>query len=194
MRVTPSHVLAGQMLGRTASVFLTLILVTQPVAVTAQTVSGIDTGAKLTAASDALPGSEDGGVVLGPEQPPTVQEILLAACEAKGYGEECAKTLLGMMWKESRNVANAIGDGGKARGYFQIHYRLHKVSLECATDLRCSAEWTIRYMERNGYPKYPLYAVQCHNGCGAKNGYAASVMRHAKRLWHEPMAVALAAK
>jgi hypothetical protein len=192
MRVTPSHVLAGQMLGRTASVFLTLILVAQPVTVTAKTVANVDTGEVLTAVSDELPG--DDGAVHGPEQPPTVQEILLEACEAKGYGEECAKTLLGMMWKESRNVANAIGDGGKARGYFQIHYRLHKVSLDCATDLRCSADWTIRYMERNGYPKRVMYAVQCHNGCGARNGYAASVMRHASRLWHEPMTVAIAAK
>lgn len=191
MRVTPSHVLAGQLLSRPASVLLTLILVAQPVTVTAKTVADVPVGETLTAASDALPGKEE-GEVHGPEQPPTVQDILLEACESKGYGEECAKTLLGMMWKESRNVANAIGDGGKARGYFQIHYRLHKVTLECATDLRCSAEWTIRYMERNGYPKHPMYAVQCHNGCGIKNGYAASVMRHAKRLWHEPMAVALA--
>lgn len=117
----------------------------------------------------------------------TVQGVLLDACQQRGYGEECAKTLLGMLWKESRNVATAVGDGGKARGYFQIHYRLHGISVECAEDLRCSAEWTLDYLEYNGYPRYVTYAVQCHNGCGARNGYAASALRHGRNLWDVPM-------
>jgi hypothetical protein len=40
-------------------------------------------------------------------------------------------------------------------------------------------------MESNGYPKYSTYAVQCHNGCGARNGYAASVKRWGDRKWAE---------
>ncbi len=130
----------------------------------------------------------------GPEQPPSMQEVLLGLCEKRGYGEECAKTLLGMVWKESLNDGKAIGDGGRARGWFQIHYRLHKISIACAEDLVCSAQWTLDYLERNGYRKWPNYAVQCHNGCGFKNGYAASVRRHGERLWKngQPYEMALA--
>ncbi len=115
----------------------------------------------------------------------SVQETLLQVCEARGYGEGCAKALLGMMWKESTNHAQAIGDAGKARGYFQIHYKMHKVDVSCAEDLRCSAEWSLDYLESNGYPKHVAYAVQCHNGCNAGNGYAASALRHGERLWNQ---------
>lgn len=114
----------------------------------------------------------------------TVQERLLRICERHGYGESCAKALLGMMWKESLNDAHAIGDNGRARGYFQIWYRLHAISIDCAEDLECSADWTLRYMESNGYPRYVSYAVQCHNGCNIANGYAASALRHGERLWN----------
>jgi hypothetical protein len=89
------------------------------------------------------------------------------------------------MWKESQFVPTAVGDNGRALGYFQIHYRLHGIAAECATDVRCSANWTIDYLESNGYPKYADYAVQCHNGCGVANGYAASVKRWAVRKWVE---------
>ena len=112
-----------------------------------------------------------------------MQEKLLRVCEERGYGLSCAKTLLGMMWKESLNDGKAIGDNGKARGYFQIHYRLHGVDIACAEDLECSAEWSLRYLESNGYPRYVSYAVQCHNGCNAGNGYAASALRHGERMW-----------
>lgn len=123
------------------------------------------------------------------ETPPTVQDVLLKVCTDRGYGQECAKHLLGMLWKESNNIATAVGDRGKARGYFQIHYKMHKVSLACAEDLECSANWTVSYLERNSYPKYVAYAVQCHNGCNIDNGYAASALRHGKRLWNQPLAI-----
>ncbi len=129
-----------------------------------------------------------------PEEPKaesiaTVQDVLLKVCADRGYGQDCAKHLLGMLWKESNNIANAIGDNGKARGYFQIHYKLHKISIDCAEDLECSANWTLTYLERNGYPKYVAYAIQCHNGCNIDNGYAASALRHGKRLWERPLAI-----
>jgi len=125
---------------------------------------------------------------------PTVQEILLDVCESRNYGEDCARHLLGMLWKESNNKATAIGDRGKARGYFQIHVKLHKVTLECAEDLRCSAEWSLSYLERNHYPKYVNHAIQCHNGCFIDNGYAASARRHGVRLWPTPLALNSGAK
>lgn len=120
----------------------------------------------------------------------TVQEVLLEVCEERGYGEECARHLLGMLWKESNNIPTAIGDGGRARGYFQIHYRLHKITTTCAEDLECSANWTIDYLEQNGYPKNVRWSVQCHNGCGIWNGYVESALRHGKRLWSKPLPLA----
>lgn len=127
--------------------------------------------------------SESGEATL--ETPNDIKSVLVSVCEDNGYGEECAKHLLGMVWKETRGNGKAIGDGGRARGYFQIHYKLHKISIACAEDLRCSAEWTLKYLEKNGYAKYPTYAVQCHNSCNANNGYAAAVNRHGKRLWND---------
>lgn len=128
-----------------------------------------------------------------PQTEHTVQDVLLNVCESNGYGVDCAKTLLGMLWNESSNRSNVIGDGGKARGYFQIHYKLHKISIACAEDLVCSANWTIKYLERNSYPKHVSYAVQCHNSCNVNNGYAAKAFRHAKMLWDKPLAVEQAA-
>lgn len=119
----------------------------------------------------------------------TVQDVLLKVCLERGYGQACAQHLLGMLWKESNNIATAVGDRGKARGYFQIWVKLHKISVDCAEDLECSANWTIDYLERNGYPRYVAYAIQCHNGCNIDNGYAASAMRHGKRLWNSPLAI-----
>jgi len=118
---------------------------------------------------------------------PTVQDVLIYVCKARGYGHDCAKTLLGMLWTESNNVSTAIGDHGAARGYFQIHYKLHNISTDCAEDIVCSADWTITYMERHGYPKYTTWAVQCHNSCGVNNGYAAKAARHAAYFWDKPL-------
>ena len=133
--------------------------------------------------------------ILGPATPkppavPTVQEALLSVCESKGYGEDCAKTLLGILWTESNNISTAVGDHGLARGYFQIHYKMHKVTTGCAEDIVCSATWTIDYLEAHGYPDFVKYAVQCHNSCNAGNGYAAKAIRNGKRLWETPLAIA----
>ncbi len=126
-----------------------------------------------------------------PEAEPklTVQEVLLDVCKSNGYGEDCAKTLLGMLWTESSNRYNVVGDSGRALGYYQIHYRMHGVSVECATDLVCSSQWTIDYLESNHYPNYANYAVQCHNGCNAWNGYTKKVARYGEYFWNRPLEV-----
>ncbi|MSR84944.1 hypothetical protein EXS71_00685 [Candidatus Uhrbacteria bacterium] len=124
---------------------------------------------------------------------PTVQEVLLTVCEANGYGQDCAQTLLGMLWTESSNRSTVIGDGGRARGYFQIHYKLHDISITCAEDLACSAQWSLSYLEFNSYPKYVRYAVQCHNSCNVNNGYAAKALRNGKRFWNQPLEINQAA-
>jgi hypothetical protein len=120
---------------------------------------------------------------------PTVQTVLLDVCTTRGYGDTCAKHLLGMLWNESSNVYNAVGDRGKASGYFQIWTKLHKITVACAEDLVCSANWTLTYMERNSYKKYPTWAIQCHNGCGINNGYAAKALRNGKNFWNAPLEV-----
>jgi hypothetical protein len=131
--------------------------------------------------------------VVAPAVTLTVQDVLLSVCQDNGYDEACAKTLLGMLWNESTNVSTAVGDGGKARGYFQIWVKLHKITVACAEDLVCSAEWSLKYLEAHQYPKYPKYAIQCHNTCGAKNGYAAKAIRNGKRLWDQPLEIDQAA-
>ncbi len=128
-----------------------------------------------------------------PAVQPTVQEVLLNVCQTNGYGEDCAKTLLGMLWKESSNRSTVIGDNGRARGYFQIHYKLHKIPVACAEDLVCSANWTITYLERNSYPKYVSYAVQCHNSCNVNNGYAAKSLSLGRYFWNKPLEIKQAA-
>jgi hypothetical protein len=183
--------LAAHAIGRIASGLLILVLVTQPTSVNAQTVSGLAIGQALTV-SDQNPLTAAANVALGPAQPPTAQQVLLDVCSSHGYGEDCARTLLGMMWKESQNVATAVGDHGLALGYFQIHYKLHHVTKACATDLHCSANWTLTYMEQNGYPKRVTHAVQCHNSCGLNNGYAAAAVRDGKELWAAPMTIQVA--
>lgn len=137
--------------------------------------------------TDKAGSSENQAKLTLSEERASVQNVLLQVCEDRGYGEECAKDLLGMLWKESLNDAHAVGDQGRARGYFQIWIHLHKISLECAEDLVCSSNWTLDYMESNGYPKYVHHAVQCHNGCNIDNGYAASARRHGRRLWDQPL-------
>lgn len=120
---------------------------------------------------------------------PTVQEVLLDVCTTRGYGQTCAQHLLGMLWNESNNIYNAVGDRGKASGYFQIWTKLHKIKIVCAEDLVCSANWTLNYLERNKYKKYPSYAIQCHNGCNINNGYAAKALRNGKNFWNTPLEV-----
>lgn len=127
-----------------------------------------------------------------PETPavqPTVQDVLLNVCASNGYGEECAKTLLGIMWNESSNRSTIIGDHGKARGYFQIHYKLHNISIECAEDLVCSANWTLNYLEAHSYPRYVSFAIQCHNSCNVNNGYAAKAIRNGQTFWDTPLEI-----
>ncbi|MEY4722499.1 MAG: hypothetical protein RLZZ324_12, partial [Candidatus Parcubacteria bacterium] len=144
------------------------------------------TGASADTPSITL--STDGSAVV-PDAPPTIQETLTSVCAARGYGEDCAKILLGMAWKESRFKADAKGDYlangfARARGWFQIHYKLHGITIAQAEDLTFSANWTLDYMESNGYPKNVRWAVQCHNGCGKTEfRYADSAIRNGKLLW-----------
>lgn len=166
---------------------LVLAMLVQGHSVFAQT-THTDLTTTISAPTETMPGLSPVETI-APAPAPTVQDVLLQVCEDKGYGKTCAKTLLGMLWNESGNVSTAIGDKGKARGYFQIWYKLHNISITCAEDLVCSANWTLDYLESNSYPKYVNYAVQCHNGCNIENGYAARALRNGKNLWNTPLEV-----
>lgn len=134
------------------------------------------------------------------QAPETVQDVLLDVCHQHGYAdtlaENCAKHLLGICWKESHCKADAKGDyvasvkKYMAYGWFQINrYYNPDVSIEEASDLRWSANWTLNYLERHSYPKYVKYAIQCHNGCGFDNGYADTVLRSSRTMWDQPIAL-----
>ena len=180
------------------AVLMLAIAFTQPNIPTAKAadlfeMAGQTASVQTAATDDATQTSDAPEIAKEQAAQPTVQEVLLSVCETKGYSEDCARTLLGMLWNESSNRSDVIGDNGKARGYFQIHYRLHNISIACAEDLVCSANWTLDYLEKNSYPRNVSYAVQCHNSCNVGNGYAAKALRNGRIFWDKPLAVKQAA-
>jgi hypothetical protein len=134
--------------------------------------------------------------VVEPESPVTVQEKLLEVCEANESitdAEKCAKHLLGMVMTESNAKANAIGDKGYARGWFQINsYYNPEVDKACAEDLECSANWTLNRLLKKGYLKYANWAIWCHNGCGIAKYYVPKVMKMAAIHWDKPIVLVTA--
>ena len=120
----------------------------------------------------------------------TIKNTLKDVCEAKGFeGEKCWKTLAAMAWTESRFDGSAKGDftkkaGYRSYGYFQIQVKMHKVTKQCATDLSCSAEWTLNRLVDKGFGKgYDKYSVKRHNGAGPMaDRYVAKVYSHIAKI------------
>lgn len=120
----------------------------------------------------------------------TIKKTLKDVCRAKGFDDnKCWKVLAAMAWTESRFDGNAQGDytkkaGYRSHGYFQIQTRMHKVSLKCATDLSCSAEWTLNRLISKGYGQgYDKYSVKRHNGAGVMaDRYVAKVYSHIAKI------------
>lgn len=128
-----------------------------------------------------------------PEAPSTVQEVLLQVCQDQGFDETCAKHLLGILMQESKGKANAVGDHGMARGWFQINrYYNPDVSVQCAEDLKCSATWTLNHLVKKGYPQTVKWAIWCHNGCGINKTYVNSVLYKGELNWTQPLPVVTA--
>jgi len=98
-------------------------------------------------------------------------------CIDKGFTTDtCWKMLYSMHMKETTGNCKAIGDQGRSYGCFQIQYRLHNVTKQCAYDYTCSAQWTLNHLVQNGYPQSVTYAIKRHNGDGIKaDRYAADV-------------------
>jgi len=130
-----------------------------------------------------------------PEAPSTVQDVLLEVCQEnqaipQEMDEKCAKDLFGILMQESRGKADAVGDHGWARGWFQINRWYNKdVSIECAEDLRCSADWTLNHLLKNKYLKYANWAIWCHNGCGISRSYVPAVHYKSTKYWDEPLVI-----
>jgi hypothetical protein len=177
------------------SMTLAIILLThsaQPLQAQAKVLDGLEV------AADAAESADDGSTPPAPEpeSPMTVQEMLLEVCQANEAitdAEKCAKHLLGMVMTESEAKANAVGDHGNARGWFQInrHYN-PEVEKDCAEDLECSATWTLDRLIKKGYLKYSNWAIWCHNGCGINQYYVPKVLRKAAYHWDKPIVIVTA--
>ena len=104
------------------------------------------------------------------------------ACQHYKLGKQCEKDLLAIAWVESRFNCLAVGDYGKSFGCFQIHSGFHPhITYKQAQDVNFSTFWTLDRLIKYNYKKNRSYAIQCHNGCMANNGYAKMVMVKSKR-------------
>jgi hypothetical protein len=174
-----SMVLAIVILGHTTQPLRVLAASPEESAVTTETVSA-ETAAE------------------APEAPSTVQDVLLKVCQAdqdipESQDEKCAKDLFGILMQESRGKANAVGDHGLARGWFQINrYYNPDVSIQCAEDLTCSATWTLNHLVKKGYPQASNWAIWCHNGCGLNASYVPAVRYKITKYWSDPLPVVTA--
>lgn len=92
--------------------------------------------------------------------------ILKNVCSSKGLGNDkkCPVILAAMARQESTFGKVMVGDGGHARGWFQVNDTWHNVPKSCSLDLKCSAEWTLTRMIGKGYVKNWEVAVMSHNG------------------------------
>lgn len=78
---------------------------------------------------------------------------------------QCAKDLYAIAEHESHLNPQAVGDGGKSYGLFQIHRGYHPdITVAQATDPFWSATWTISRLKAHGYPTYRTQAIRKHNG------------------------------
>lgn len=95
----------------------------------------------------------------------TIRLAARQACERKGLGDQCVEDLTSMAYQESKFDFKARGDSGKAIGAFQIHLGYHpEIKIEQAEDPYWAADWTIKRLLANGYPKYRSISIMKHNG------------------------------
>lgn len=95
----------------------------------------------------------------------------------------CWQDLRAMREKESFNGKAMVGDGGRSRGWYHIQTKMHRISVECAMDFRCSTEWTVRNLINNGYKINRVYAISRHNGSGVMaQNYAKSVIYNSAKF------------
>lgn len=122
-------------------------------------------------------------IVIAESDKTPLEEIFIEVCAEKGFYEPfCWKDLKAIGKVESQlDIHTKPGDNGCSIGIFQINVCVHKnVTMTQAEDPWFAARWTLNYLVNNGYPEYRRYAIQCHNGCNASNGYVDKVCGFAK--------------
>lgn len=95
-------------------------------------------------------------------------EVIKKVAEKEGIDW---KVLYGICVKESNCNSDRVGDSGNSYGAFQIHQKYHPGTVECAKDLKCSAEWTAKRLKRfSNLGEWKM--IQSHNGLLANNANA----------------------
>lgn len=95
-------------------------------------------------------------------------EVIKQVAEKEGIDW---KVLYGICVKESNCNSDRVGDSGNSYGAFQIHQKYHPGTVECAKDLKCSAEWTAKRLKRfSNLGEWKM--IQSHNGLLANNANA----------------------
>jgi len=93
-------------------------------------------------------------------------KAVIEACKHHGLdNENCRLDLMGIIYRETGDFTNKIGDGGKSYGVFQIHLGYHKhITVEQANDIYFATKWTLARMIHNGYKNDRDRAIRMHNG------------------------------
>lgn len=89
-----------------------------------------------------------------------------------------ARMLYAICMVESHCDSTRVGDNGQSYGAYQVFQRAHPNTIEIAKDFERATQWTAEYLLKNGYATDKWRAAQCHNGCGAENGYVEKVKRY----------------
>lgn len=111
-------------------------------------------------------------------------KIAESICLSAGISDlPCWQDLKAMREKESYNGKAMVGDNGRSRGWYHIQTKMHRISVECAMDFRCSTEWTVKNLINNGYKTNRVYAISRHNGSGIMaQSYAKSVVYNSAKF------------
>lgn len=106
-----------------------------------------------------------------------IQAASTRVCARLGLSHiQCRNDLIAISYHETQRFTRLTGDSGCSVGWFHINRCVHKnVEKKLAYDYEQSALWTLQRMARYGYPEFRTRAIQCHNGCLAKNGYASKI-------------------
>lgn len=123
-------------------------------------------GASVTGNGDKKEGkTKTTGGALSPVAPQV--EVIKQVAEKEGIDW---KVLYGICVKESNCNSDRVGDSGNSYGAFQIHQKYHPGTVECAKDLKCSAEWTAKRLKRFAHLGEDSMILS-HNGLvGDRNG------------------------
>lgn len=98
------------------------------------------------------------------------------------YMTTCYNDLLAIAYREGGFNDKASNESGIEHSYgtFQINRDVHpEITRAQAEDFVFAVNWTIERLHRYGYPVLRTVAIQCHNSCGAGNGYSLAVKQTA---------------